>query len=99
MHSTHAHMLPFGAQHVIVAKLAHPWCTLAHPWCTLKTQRFPIVFNDFHVAHLARSLRSERACRDPLHRCVAVGGDRTVEMFILTRFLKVFGELIRFRWY
>ena len=37
VHPTHAHMLPFGAQHVIVTKLAHPWCTV-------KQQRFPMVF-------------------------------------------------------
>ena len=89
MHSTHAHMLPGGAQHGVVTKVMHPWCIL-------KTQRFPMVFNDFHVTHLARSLRSERACRGPLRRCVAVGGDRTVEMFILTRFYKGFGLLVRF---
>ena len=56
-----------------------------------------MVFNDFHVVHLARSSRSERACRGPLRGCVAVGGDRTVEMFILTKIYKGFGELIRFR--
>ncbi len=89
MHSTHAHMLPFGAQHVIVTKLAHPWCTL-------KKQRFPMVFNDFHVTHLARSSRSEHACRDQLRRCVAAGRDHTVELVIFTRFLKGFGLLIRF---
>ena len=82
-------MLRFGAQHVIVTKLVHLWCTL-------KKQRFPMVFNDFHVTHLARSSRSERACRDPLRRCVAVGGDHPVELFIFTRFLKGFGLLIRF---
>ena len=41
------------------------------------------VSNDFHVAHSTRSSRSEHGCRAPLRRCVAVGGDHTVELFIL----------------
>ncbi len=67
-----------------------------HLWCTLKTQRFPMVFNDFHVAHSTRSSRSERARRGPLRRCVAVGGDHRENV----HFHKVFygfPELIRFR--
>ena len=85
-------MLSFGTQCVIVPNR----CTYAAHCKTIVSLWF---FNDSHVAHLARSLRSERAWRDPLRRCVAVGRDRTVEMFILTRFYKGFGELIRFRWY
>ena len=68
----------------------------AVPWSTLKTQRLPMVFNDFHVVHSTRSPRSERACHGPLRRCVAVGGDHTVEMFIFPLFYKVPSELVRF---
>ena len=40
MHSTHARMLYFGAQHMIVP-------TPMHLRCTLKTLRFPMVSNEF----------------------------------------------------
>ena len=59
-----------------------------HLRCTLKTQRFPMVFNDFHVAHLARSPRSARACRGPLSRWVATGRDHGMELFIFTSLYK-----------
>ena len=67
-----------------------------HLWCTLKTQRFPMVFNDFHVVHLVRNPRAACARRGPLRRCVAVGRDHTVKMFIFTRFYKGFKRIVRF---
>ena len=78
-----------GVQHRIVT-------APVHLWCTLETQRFPMVFNDFHVAHSTRSSRSERACRGPLRCCVAVGGDHTMEMSIFPLFYKAPSELLRF---
>ena len=43
-------------------------------------------FNVSHVTHLAHGSLSERARRDSLRRCVAVGGDHTVELFIFSKF-------------
>ena len=78
-----------GAQHRMVT-------APVHLWCTLETQRFPMIFNDFHVAHSARSSRSECVHGGPLRRCVAVGGDHTVKMFIFPLFYKGPSELVRF---
>ena len=85
-----------GAPQVLPAAQHRMMTAPVHLWCTLETQRFPMIFNDSHVAHLVRSPRSARVCRGPLSRRAAVGRDHTVELFIFTRFSKGSSMSIRF---
>ena len=61
---------------------------LVHLCCTLKNYRFPMVFNDSHVAHLARCPRAARACRGSLRRRVVGDLREPCEIFNFTNFYK-----------
>ena len=94
--------IPDDFAHCLARTHAVLWntvCDCAKPMhlrCTLEKYRFPMFFNGFHVAHLARSPRSARARRSALRHRVAVGRGHTVKSFIFTSVYKGISIMVRF---